>query len=464
MGIAELMSRLSPAPSSGHDDDESLSGQPSPRSDGSSPRPRSTGSGRARLRMFASGDSAASASAAAVETAEADTPRKAVSDDQKGEGDHGLPLCNQTSSQSEKGRAPLWKALVSFASKDKEEAEEEEEDVDETAKVLMPPNYKHLFTHRRFPYDSAFTRADWAKELVAVPDNGIREELNDMYSIFAAMERRPTMLTGDDVALFVDWFRTFLTSLQELFYLEEECLYAWIDGTDMLSIEMRKWGDGVKNGRMRGALSAAKRMRRKGEIVRIGNQITTCQRLFERRPIAEGLPVLASIISPFVDELVAYIDLKRDTLPAIIEMHLEQKDRVRFERGYWELGRAQPAHETTLVLATRWMGRRQMRKWRSKYFGAKKGVYGKWKTAFLKNHHGIVSEFANRVKTSEEERLKQMQEGKNAHAMAQLAIQNMPPPLECSDSELQSGLSSSCASSFRQSNLSSSAIPMPTCA
>lgn len=461
MGIAELMNRLSTSPSAAHDDDASSSSHVSPRSHGSASTPRSAAAGRPRRRLFGSGEvHIPPVEEEGEDGEEGATVRKVASGNQRADADAdpGHPLFNQTSNQSEKGLAALRKVLSSFASRDKDE----EEDVERTVPVLIPPNYKRSFAPRRFEYSTAFGKADWAKELVAVADNGVREELKDMFSIFADMERRPTMLTSDDIALLVEWFRTFLASLQELFYLEEECLFAWIDGTDMLSTEMRKWGNGVKNGRVRGALSAAKRMRRKGEIVRMGNQILACQRLFERRPIAECLPMLAEIVSPFVDELVAYLDLKRDTLPPIIELHMQPKDRVRFERAYWEMARAQPTHETTVVLATRWMDRRQIRKWKSKYFGPKKGAFGRWKDAFMDEHQGIVLEFANRVTICEEERMKQMQESENARAMAQLAIQKMPPLPEYTDSDAQSALSS-CASSFRNSNLSSSVILPPTC-
>lgn len=385
--------------------------------------------------------------------------------DQRNE--QGNPLSNQPSSPSEKGLAALRKALSSLASKESTpDNDDDKEDSNDEPKVppLIPPNYKNAFELRTFPFTANFPRSSWAEQLIAVPDNGIRQELSDMYSIFADMERRPTMLTADDVSLFVQWFTAFLTSLEELFYLEEQCLYPWINATDHLSEEHRKWGTSPTSPHVKGALSAAKRMRCKGDIIRLGNGICSCERLFERRPIAECLPILADAVAPFVDELSSYIDLKRDLLPSIIHGHLRQKDRMRFERNYWDMARAQPAHKTTIVLATRWMDRSQMRKWKAKYFGPRKGLYGKWKTEFMEDHCAIVTELADRVQMSELERIKQIEDNQTARARVQQGTQFMPSPVEYTDSEPQSELSSSCASEMRRSNMSLSAAFVPATA
>lgn len=467
MGLGEFVRRLSSLPPTAEDNESSSSSHPDPKSLGSGSTPRSGGGSSLRMRMFSgpggSNDmsdaspaqlsSQSSGSGAGSDALKTKSPSK-VSD----ESNSGHPLFNVPSKPTERGLAALRNALSSFASKDADKEEPEDTQL-RTVPSLVPPNYKNAFEKREFAYTTKFSRAEWAEELVAVPDNGMREELRDMYSIFADMEQRPTMLTGDDVTIFVEWFDTFLECIEELFYLEEQCLFAWIEGTDLLPSENRKWG--TSTGRVKSTLSEAKRIRLKGDILRVGNDISVCVKLFERRPIAEGLPSLAAVVTRFVDQLVAYLDLKKDLLPPIIHRYLHQKDRARFERSYWDTARTLRHHECTIVLATRWMDRKQIRRWKGKYFGPRKGLYGKWQRLFLDNHYAVVTEFAERVLTSEKERIEQMEDSCAARAMMLQAIQAMPSALEYTDSEAPSGLSSSCASSVQRSNMSSVLAPLP---
>lgn len=467
MGFGEFVRRVSSLPPSTEDNESSSSSHLGQKSPGSGSTPRSGGGSRLRMRMFSGqgrstdmsdASPARLSSQSSGSGAGSDALKKKSSSTVNDENNPGHPLFSVQSNHTERGLAALRNALNSITSKDANKEEPEDSQL-RNLPSLVPPNYKNAFEMREFAYTTNFLRAQWAEELVAVPDNGMREELRDMYSIFADMEQRPTMLTGDDVTIFVEWFGTFLECIEELFYLEEQCLYAWIEGTDLLLAENRKWG--TSTGRVKGTLSEAKRIRLKGDILRVGNDISVCVKLFERRPIAEVLPTLAAVVTRFVDQLVTYLDLKKDLLPPIIHKYLHQKDRARFERSYWDTARTLRHHECTIVLATRWMDRKQIRRWKGKYFGPRKGLYGKWKTLFLDNHYAVVTEFAGRVLTSEKERLKQMEDNRAARAMMQQAIHALPNAQEYTDSEAPSGLSSSCASSVQRSNMSSVLVPLP---
>lgn len=46
-----------------------------------------------------------------------------------------------------------------------------------------------------------------------------------MYTMFPDLKKSPTMLTMDDIQLFMDWFGTFLNAAGELFEPEETTIF-----------------------------------------------------------------------------------------------------------------------------------------------------------------------------------------------------------------------------------------------
>lgn len=326
---------------------------------------------------------------------------------------------------------------------------------------LVPPHYTPAFRQREFPL-APYGRGEWGRDLVVIQGNGLRTELRDMYAMFADMEKRPTMLTMEDVDLFVDWFATFLNVLGELFDLEETCLFPWIEGVDTLSHERRMWE--TDRGRVTGDLSEARRLKRKGYLLRLGKEIEHCADLFERRPVAEGLPALAEAVDKFVKQLMGYIEVRERDLPPIIYKYLRLNDRSRLERIYWGTARSLQHHAFTIVIATNWMGRKQLRRWKRRVLGIfGQGNYGDWKKTFSMDHHSVVKEFSSRVFTAEAERMAQVHENDIARARIQHLAATAPGEYY-SDSEAPSAISSSCASSAQRSrNLSTALQAAPAC-
>lgn len=326
---------------------------------------------------------------------------------------------------------------------------------------LVPPHYTPAFRQRQFPF-APFGRGEWGRDLVVMPGNGLRAELRDMHAMFVDLEKRPTMLTTEDVDLFVDWFATFLNVLGEMFDLEETCLFPWIEGVDTLSHERRMWE--TDTGRVTGELSEARRLKRKGYLRRLGKEIEHCADLFERRPVAEGLPALAGAVDKFVTQLMEYIEVRERDLPPLVYKHLSLSDRPRLERIYWGTARSLEYHAFTIVIATKWMDRRQLRRWRRRVLGIfGQGSYRDWKKIFFMDHHSVVKELANRVSVAEAERMAQVQENDIARARFQQLAATVPDE-NYSDSEAPSAISSSCASSAQRSrNLSTALQAAPAC-
>lgn len=308
------------------------------------------------------------------------------------------------------------------------------------ASLLVPPNYVPAF--RGSDHGDALVLQqpqDWAEDVVAVIDNGLRAELTDMYDIFESMEQRPLMLDSADVQRFSDWFATFFVLLAEVFDLEERVLFTWVEGVDLVPRQQREWES--SRGRVCKELSDVRRARMKADVMRLGNEICQCEALFERRPVAPALPELANVVEQFVEGLVAYLELKRVLLPTCIRSLLSTKDAARFYRSFWELAERKACGTDIIVMVTRWRTRKQGLKWRKKHMSSRmRKLYTVWEEQFMTKHCGIVAEFEERVRASEAERVKQAEE----HGAALARAQELIVP-EYTGSE---AASSSCASSL----------------
>lgn len=285
---------------------------------------------------------------------------------------------------------------------------------------LVPPNYQPIFRQRQFPLQTNWSSSQWAEELISLPDNAVRKELTDMYSIFDSMDNMPLMLTIQEIDLFKEWFRTFEVILQNLFDLEEQSLYEWIEGTDKMSAEEKKWDS--PPAKITGELSEGKRLRKKGEIIQQASEIGAICSNFQGRPILQGLPDLAKCIHPFVEHLLDYMELKQRLLPGYIYKQLRRKERARYERRFWScLLRYEQCAETVAAVTT-WMERATKRKLKVKWLGGIRGSFA-WERLFFEKHQICVVEFAQRVAESQLEREKQMEMNEIARArVRQLSV------------------------------------------
>lgn len=351
------------------------------------------------------------------------------------------------SSQAESTRAPgFLRRIMSLGSRDAPSSRgssrgtADENPLVKKASSLVPPNYTPAFKPRVFEPHQAYN--DWAEQVVAFSDNGLRAELADMYAIFASMEQRPLMLDSSDADLFLRWFRTFFAVLAEIFDLEEQVLYVWVEGVDTLPKEKRGWE--TSRGRVCRELSDVRRSRMKAEIMRIGNDIVHGDELFDGRPVAQALPALATIVEDFVNGLEEYLDVKKHVLPACIRSLLSQRDAGRFYRNFWETALTLKQAQFTIVAATRWMDGRAAAKFRKKRMSSQvRRMYDAWVSTFSEQHSGVVREFEERVRVSEAERVKQAE----LHGAALARAQDLhdAQPSEYTGSEAASG---SCASSL----------------
>lgn len=142
-------------------------------------------------------------------------------------------------------------------------------------------------------------------------------------------------LTMRDIDLFYSWFDIFYGIMDDMFFLGESCLYAWIERTcsECLTRQQRKWG--TEPDKLTGPLSEARRLKYKRDILRLPNNVRLCKETFAGKPVLQTLPEMAHDMELFVSHLLAYLDLKASILPQCISQRYNINDRSRYERHYW---------------------------------------------------------------------------------------------------------------------------------
>lgn len=274
--------------------------------------------------------------------------------------------------------------------------------------ALVPPNYTPIF-HSFTPGKIILpTRHQWVESIISfTSDNAIRMLLNDLYSILANMEQRPLMLSIDDIDLFYHWFDIFHGILEQLFHLDESCLFAWVEGADLQSEEQKKWIDPPY--KLGGELSEGRRKRRVGEILRMFQTVGDCRSRFPGRPVLQTLPILAKVLHPLIEEIVGYLNMKSNQLPEIVYGKLKQKDSLRFEKDYWTCAFNLLNPGYTVVATVRWMSPRLVRQWKGRCCPKnKRAKFVQWEKAFQEQFADAVGEFKNRVAVAELERENQV--------------------------------------------------------
>ena len=313
--------------------------------------------------------------------------------------------------------------------------------------ALVPPNYTPIF--RSFTPEKIIlpTRNQWAESIISsTSDNAIRILLNDLYSILADVEQRPLMLSTDDIDIFYHWFDIFHGILEQLFHLDETCLFAWIEGADLQSAEQKKWID--PPGKLGGELSEGRRKRRVGEILKMFQSVGACRSRFPGRPVLQTLPVLAKVLHPLIDEILGYLDMKSNRLPEIMYGKLNQKDVLRFEKDYWTCAFNLSNPGYTIIAAVRWMSPRMVRQWKVRCCPKnKRAKFAQWEKVFEEQFSDAVGEFRNRVAVAELERENQV---KFSRMLRERAIESCD--LSAIEHDLNTKSGSLCSDSDSEQN------------
>lgn len=290
-----------------------------------------------------------------------------------------------------------------------------EEEVEELN--LAPPNYERVFTPRTFPVEIVENKKKyWARDIVVTSNNGIRSELNDLYNLFAVMERRPLQLDHGDVDLMFSWYEVFNRILENFFELEEVCLFEWIEGRDLISGSEKYWRE--PEGKIStGVFATGRRNKRRGEILAIMRDVVGFKNQFGGYPVLQILPRFADMVQKLVPMIEKYMLEKEELLVGIIGDRLVRKDRHRYDYRFWAKMKQMDMGDLTFVCMMRWMPKKDRRKWMSKMKAFKiirKETIAKWVDKFDNEHHGVVVECEQKLRQAIEEKKAQIRIHENA--------------------------------------------------
>lgn len=327
-----------------------------------------------------------------------------------------------------------------------------EEEVEELN--LAPPNYKRVFTPRKFPIEIVMNKKkDWARDIVVTSNNGIRSELNDLYNLFAVMERRPLQLDHDDVDLLFRWYEVFNKILENFFELEEVCLFEWIEGRDLIKGSEKYWKE--PEGKITsGVFATGRRNKRRGEILAIMRDVMGFKNYFEGYPVLQILPRFAKMVQQLVPMIEHYIVEKEELLVQIIEERLARKDRARYDYRFWSKMKVLDIGDFTFVCMMRWMSTKERKRWMARMKAFKiirSKTVNAWIDKYEIEHHGVVVECEQKLRIAVEEKKAQIKIHENA-------IERAIPKSELSfiaESDLDDGLSVKSELTLQESQMAS---------
>lgn len=327
-------------------------------------------------------------------------------------GNPGLPLFSADSGDASGSKSGKLRSMFSWGRKGSEASGSADADATgmlaKKVSSLVPAGYENVFTNKSPPLTIA-GKGDWALETVAVLNNGVRQELADMYTMLMEMEKRPLTLTIDDMDTFFEWFAVFASITRTIFDLEEKSIYAWIEGKDMQSEEDKKWIEAPQ--KITKDLSEGKRMKMKGQIIQHLDRLDESgSQMFFGRPVIEKLGDLAQDLDAMVGSIAEYLESKEKHLPVYVKQHsLTEKDRKRCEDLQWrevhEISGNPDIGKMVVVCASNWMDRSTLRTWKRKWLSTvSRKEYGEYKSLYHLKHCSAMKEMDRRLEKDEEER------------------------------------------------------------
>uniref|UniRef100_A0A7S2Z8U4 Uncharacterized protein n=2 Tax=Rhodosorus marinus TaxID=101924 RepID=A0A7S2Z8U4_9RHOD len=229
----------------------------------------------------------------------------------------------------------------------------------------------------------------WSLDILAVSNNSVRAELNDMYYIVQSMSKRRLDLSHDDIDDFYVWFEVFNFFLQGVFELQEQAIFSIIDQRVTLQ----------------STLSPEGRRDFRNAITYELKKIDEYQPRVQTKPPGEVLPQLISFVDAVVPRLLRYYRVMEKHVPPLIEEHFEIEEKVMFDDLTMRLIAGQQDPHWFFILYQRGEPRKKMRKEMRVTFFRLKNIFVRyaWKRSYIKMkarvkdvHFDIVREFWRR--------------------------------------------------------------------
>eukprot|EP00168_Porphyra_purpurea_P007647 TRINITY_DN1959_c0_g1_i3.p1 TRINITY_DN1959_c0_g1~~TRINITY_DN1959_c0_g1_i3.p1 ORF type:complete len:528 (+),score=135.52 TRINITY_DN1959_c0_g1_i3:734-2317(+) len=256
-------------------------------------------------------------------------------------------------------------------------------------------------------------------DFVCMVNNSVRLEVRDLYRILQSCEARKLQLGPTDMELLFAWFEEFEILCVDLFEMEEDLLFAFIERNDHLSRYDRVWsGEGDK---LKGALCEAKRTLAKGTITSAFARFNDLEDEFCGRPTAQVFPALAPAAEQLASAILSFVALKDQELPPALQTRFSEKEIRAQEKKYWAETKVMEHSDVILSLATRSLTPDERVRWKARALPSRAAILGlrtsgaELYARFERCHLAFVTESEELVETAKAERAKLIEASKLAN-------------------------------------------------
>lgn len=227
----------------------------------------------------------------------------------------------------------------------------------------------------------------WTTDCFALIHNAIKAELRDMYSMAVVMQRRKMLLTLRHIDVFYEWWLDFKEFVWTALDIEEEVLFKWIGSKDYL----------------RGAFKKSERMRVNGATRKVIDSVSEYKEKFlPYLPVGERLEGLLQLLDGFNGVLEHY-DAVAQQLPGYLETLFKQKEKDANSKEVVQAFRNADGYNRNLVLLSRWMPERAMKRWAFNNLRSKDLIsFRGWRTMIQREHCTVAAKFEEIVMEEEE--------------------------------------------------------------
>mmetsp|Transcript_10931 Transcript_10931/g.21831 ORF Transcript_10931/g.21831 Transcript_10931/m.21831 type:complete len:372 (-) Transcript_10931:329-1444(-) len=128
-----------------------------------------------------------------------------------------------------KGMQSLKRSMSTRKTASQRLCEDRTLDTSETALEQRGMTLKKTVVREPLIYPAPYGSPEWAMDLLAVPHNAIRIEIQDLYKILTSLNKRSLDLLPRDFEAFFTWFEVFGVLFYRIWAAEEEVLFAWAE-------------------------------------------------------------------------------------------------------------------------------------------------------------------------------------------------------------------------------------------
>lgn len=232
---------------------------------------------------------------------------------------------------------------------------------------------------------------DWALDIFALPQNAIRHEVDNLYTILMAIAQKKQMLTMKDLDRLTLWLTMFRSFVEKYLDLQEMLIYPWIERESKPIV---------------GDLSRQKRGEARNNIFKLLQIVYDTPKMapgkYPRPLLWYFYPELRKNVDKLVSALLTHLATIENTLPQLLKRIYQPKDSQNMRKDIVDGFHSNPYKREHVVLLGKWLQlpqyRRHYRHWKSENIRGTRAVsFQEWETLYDRGHGSIVRRFHSQV-------------------------------------------------------------------